>query len=102
MKKTMSVPGVKADEGKPRWSLLPQGVMGDVVAVLEHGAKKYGVDNWQRVEGADHRYYSAAMRHLDAWWSQGEYRDKESGLPHLSHAICCLLFLAWQDRQDGR
>ena len=38
----------------------------------------------------------ACHRHLQAWWS-GERLDKESGLPHLAHAVCCLLFLMWGD-----
>ena len=38
------------------------------------------------------RYVKAAFRHLIAY-SQGEVNDKESGLPHLAHLGCCVLFL---------
>jgi hypothetical protein len=88
--------GQKHDEGKPRWDLLPYGPLADVVAVLTHGAKKYADDNWQKVPGAKRRYFRAGMGHLIAWWS-GEKHDTESGLPHLAHAVCCLLFLLWYD-----
>ena len=64
---------------------------------MEFGAAKYGQDNWQRVPEARQRYFDAAMRHLLAWWD-GERLDAESGLPHLAHAGCCILFLLWADR----
>jgi hypothetical protein len=73
----------------------------DIVRVLEHGAKKYSPDNWKQVGNAHQRYYDAAMRHLDAW-KAGQVIDRESRLPHLAHAACCLLFLAWFDRQNRR
>jgi hypothetical protein len=94
--------GSKLDQGKLRWSLLPMVPVEQVLGVLEYGAAKYSVDNWQRVEGARTRYYDAALRHLMRWWA-GETVDPESGLPHLAHAACCLLFLLWfeQARAEG-
>lgn len=86
--------GTKADKGKPRWSLLPIGVMRDIIAVLEHGAVKYSVGNWQHVDEPGRRYYDAAMRHIDAR-ADGEKNDPDSGLPHLAHAIASLMFLMW-------
>lgn len=86
-------PGRKDDAGKPRWSLIPPRVLGEVLGVLEFGAKRYGVDNWKNVPNSRTRYYDAAMRHITAWW-EGEGRDPDSGMPHLAHAICCLLFLS--------
>jgi hypothetical protein len=88
--------GTKLDQTKPRWSLLPSGTIDQVIAVLEFGAKKYAVNGWTDVPNAKTRYYDAAMRHLDAWY-RGEKNDEESGLPHLAHAACCLLFLMWFD-----
>lgn len=40
---------------------------------------------------------AAAMRHLAAW-RDGEQLDEESGLPHLAHALCCIVFLRELDR----
>ena len=86
--------GRKDDSGKAPWHLLPWCAVREVVAVLAFGAGKYGPNNWQQVEGAQDRYFSAAQRHLVAW-REGERLDAESGLPHLAHAACCLLFLLW-------
>lgn len=84
--------GQKHDGGKLRWDLLPPEATEAVVKVLTHGAQKYGPENWRNVEEPRRRYYAAAMRHLNAW-RQGFEADPDSGLPHLAHAICCLLFL---------
>jgi len=83
----------KSDSGKPRPSLLPAGALLDVVAVLEHGAKKYGVDNWRKVDD-NRRYLDAAMRHMLAVMADSlDAEDGDSGLPHLAHAACSILFL---------
>lgn len=91
--------GRKDDSNKPRYSLLPTGTVNQVVQVMEYGAVKYDPGNWKLVENARTRYYDAAMRHIDDWWN-GSTTDSESGLPHLAHAICCLLFLMWFDDQE--
>lgn len=89
--------GRKHDSNKPRYSLLPTGTVNQVIQVLEYGAVKYEIDNWQHVPSARTRYYDAAMRHIDDWWNGSEI-DEESSLPHLAHAICCLLFLLWFEK----
>lgn len=92
----MGKPGRKDDAGKPRWSLLPWGAVGQVVDVLGFGARKYGDRNWERVPGWRARYFDAAQRHMLAWWA-GERIDRESGMPHLAHATTCLLMLLARD-----
>ncbi len=84
--------GKKYDTGKARWDLIPFRVIALVVQVMTFGASKYGANNWQALEDAEGRYFAACMRHLSAW-RLGERTDPESGLPHLSHALCCLVFL---------
>lgn len=91
--------GTKLDAQKPRMTLLPKGALASIVAVLEFGAKRYGVGNWQHVAEARTRYFDAAQRHLWAWWD-GTRVDSDSGLPHLAHAACSLLFLLWFDAQE--
>ncbi len=91
--------GVKHDAEKPRWDLLPFTELEDVVEVLTVGAKKYSPNNWKKVPDAKNRYIAAALRHISAR-CQDEIYDREDGLSHTAHAICCLLFLSWFDRKD--
>jgi len=84
--------GVKYDNGKPQWSLLPFKALTQVVEVLTYGAKKYSPDNWKKVPNAKQRYIDAGFRHFTAYAS-GEKHDPETGKHHLAHAICCLLYL---------
>ena len=57
--------GRKDDAGKRPWHLLP----------------------WESAG-----LIGATIRHLTAWRS-GERLDPESGLPHLAHAACSVLFM---------
>lgn len=92
--------GRKDDSAKIRYSLLPVGTVNQVVQVLEYGAStKYEINNWQKVPSARTRYYDAAMRYIDACFN-GDLKDDETGLPHLAHAICCLMFLMWFDDEQ--
>lgn len=86
------VAGVKYDNDKPQWSLVPFKAMREVVDVLTYGAKKYAPDNWKKVPDAKRRYIDAAFRHLTSYAS-GEKLDNETGKSHLAHAMCCLLYL---------
>lgn len=84
---------VKHDSAKPRLSLLNLPFLEEVAHVMDHGAKKYGLDNYM---GADpdpvNRFVSAAMRHLWAFLD-GEVLDPDSGLPHLAHAAANAMIL---------
>jgi len=93
--------GVKYDQNKPQWSLLPFEALEEVVEVLTSGAKKYAPDNWKFVPDADARYMDAAFRHM-AQYMQGEQHDEETGNNHLAHAVCCLLFKLWFDRKTEK
>jgi hypothetical protein len=84
--------GRKDDAQKPMWNLLPFKALAQVVGVLTYGARKYAPENWRKVANPRERYFAAALRHLVAW-KGGEKIDPESGLSHLGHALCCLLFL---------
>ena len=92
--------GPKYDAGKLRWSLLPLGTVLQIVKVLEYGAKKYHVASWKQVPEGRTRYYDAACRHIESWFN-GERNDPETGLHHLAHAACNLLFLIWKDDNES-
>jgi hypothetical protein len=89
--------GRKYDQEKPRYDLVPWECMDDVAKVLAFGSIKYEPDNWMKVKGARWRYLAAAFRHLVAR-ARGEINDPETGLTHIAHCICCLLFLGWFDK----
>lgn len=95
----LTAAGVKHDGGKPDWTLFPFSAAEQIVRVLEFGAKKYARDNWQKVPDAEQRYLAAALRHLIAHQG-GEVNDPESGLPHLAHAGCCVLFALWFEGKE--
>ena len=83
--------GKKFDGGKPPMWLLPGESLAQVAFVLEHGAVKYGTHNW-RGGMSWSRLLSACLRHVFAF-CRGEDLDPETGINHLAHACCCLLFL---------
>jgi hypothetical protein len=88
--------GRKFDGGKLEYGLLPPLALEETVKVLTFGAQKYDRDNWQKVPDSKRRYFDALQRHVWAW-KTGEQIDQESGIHHLAHAMCCLMFLYEHD-----
>lgn len=84
--------GRKFDAGKLDYTLVPFEAVEEIIKVLMFGAQKYDRNNWKLVDNAQQRYLAAAFRHLAAY-NKGEPVDSETGLSHLAHAGCCLLFL---------
>lgn len=91
--------GMKFDNAKPDYSLMPFAALDEVVKVLTYGADKYDRFNWEKVER--HRYEAAALRHMSAYM-QGEKYDPETGINHLAHAMCSLLFLTEFDLKSEK
>lgn len=88
--------GRKFDAGKADWLLMPWEALGSVVRVLQYGERTYGRDNWRKVE--KHRYVKAAFRHLIAYAKDPSAKDPDTGESHLSHLVCCALFLLELDK----
>lgn len=96
----------KYDIGKTRWDKVPFDILEGLAKVTTYGANKYkenpDILNWKKVEDGYNRYFSALMRHLIAD-RKGEYLDKESGLPHMSHAmfnVVCLAYFSEKNNGD--
>lgn len=85
--------GVKADDGKLPYHLVPGDALEEIIKVLDFGAKKYAAENWRKGMKWS-RVWGAVMRHLWAWW-RGQDKDPETGLSHLAHAGCGIFFLIW-------
>lgn len=85
--------GKKFDAGKPAHDLLPFEALDEIAKVLSFGEKKYAAGNW--ANGIQiRRLLSAAYRHMGQF-NSGEDVDPESGISHLAHAACNLLFAIW-------
>jgi hypothetical protein len=91
--------GRKFDGGKLQYGLIPPLALRETVKVLTYGAEKYEPDNWRRVPDGPRRYFDAAQRHLWAY-KKGELNDEETGINHLAHAICCLMFMLDLDESE--
>lgn len=84
----------KADNGKPRLTLVPREILWAIAKVRSYGCKKYpdgGTENWRKVEAC--RYRDAAFRHFLAYLDDPESVDEESGLKHLAHLATNIAFL---------
>lgn len=86
--------GVKYDDGKPRWALMPAYSLEEVAKVYTFGATKYADNNWRKGMLWS-RTFSAIMRHAWAFW-RGETLDPETGLHHMAHcAFGCLTLIEY-------
>jgi len=95
--------GIKYDGDKVPVELIPYDAVYEVGKVLKFGAKKYDSWNWYKGMKTT-RLLAAALRHI--WkYMRGYDLDAESGLPHLAHALCCLMFsmqFYLEGREDDR
>lgn len=86
---------IKFDTNKADWSMMPWDSVEEILKVLEFGKQKYSAWNWSQGEGFKYsRVFNSLLRHLFAWF-RGEDNDPESGLSHLAHAGCNVLFLIY-------
>ena len=91
MTKLPSPVALKADDEKIRMELLSPVALEAIAKVMTFGAQKYTDHNWRKGFKWS-RLIGAALRHLMAFM-KGEDKDPESGLPHLAHLGCCVMFL---------
>ena len=84
--------GLKFDNDKLLYSLIPPETTKALAEVLTFGAKKYAPGNWAKVENGEERYLNALFRHLEAYRS-GEDLDPESIFSHLAHCMCNIAFI---------
>lgn len=82
--------GRKDDGNKIQMELLSPLWLFGVGRVLTFGAKKYAAHNWRKGIVMS-RLLGACLRHIFAFLN-GEDNDPESGICHLHHASCCLMF----------
>lgn len=83
--------GRKDDSEKPPMELLSSIALVEIAKVMGKGRDKYGAHNWRKGIIWS-RVFGAALRHIFAWVG-GTTEDSETGLNHLAHAACCIMFL---------
>lgn len=94
--------GMKFDNFKLEYSLLPIDALEEEIKVLMIGAEKYLPNNWQKVDNGVVRYINAAYRHLGEIVKLlnenknleeiAKLKDNDSGLHVLAHAACDIHF----------
>lgn len=97
---TLNDQTIKADNGKPKLSLVPPEIIRNIARIREYGNNKYplgGKDNWKEVE--PDRYKDALFRHLLAYLEDPNGVDEESQLPHLWHLACNVAFLCELEKE---
>ena len=101
VQRVMSVgEAVNYDGGKPAIGLVPPEAIFALGEVLSAGAEKYASRNWE-LGMAYSRMFGSAQRHLWAYWG-GEEIDEETGLSHLSLALCRIaMLIAYRERGIG-
>ena len=102
MKELLKTEGVKLDQGKLQYELIPPELLEATAEILTFGAKKYAPRNWELGMNWS-RVFGSLMRHLWAWWNPlVDDKDPETGKSHLWHASCCIAFLiAYEQRGVG-
>lgn len=82
---------MKKDAGKPRMELIDWGFVEETARVLGFGAAKYEANGWRKGMQVT-RVIGSMFRHMIAF-AMGQDKDPESGLSHLGHVGCNLMFL---------
>ena len=92
---------MKNDTKKNRLELIEPKFIEGLGAVLTFGAEKYEAYNWVNASSTEdiERIKGALMRHWFAYMD-GERLDPETGLSHLHHISCNLMFLDYFDRSQ--
>jgi hypothetical protein len=81
------------NDSKRQWNLMHLPSFEPMVQVLEYGAKKYSPNQWKKGFPIT-EIYDSLMRHMIAFMN-GEDNDPESGLPHIGHIQCNIMFMAY-------
>lgn len=87
---------MKEKQGKLPYELIPFECIDKLAEVLGFGATKYPLYSWKKADKDD--FVAAAFRHMSQY-RQGVRFDDESGLHHLAHAMCNVVFALWHETQ---
>ncbi len=86
--------GVKYDDGKLRFDLIPPLAMAEFARVYTIGAKKYEDRNWEKGLKWG-RVFRALIAHAFKWWA-GEKRDPDGQHPLASVMWCAATLMQYE------
>lgn len=93
---------IKYDNFKTDWAILPLGPLEEIARVLSFGEQKYARGNYALGEGLAYtRVINSLLRHTTQFM-RGEDLDPETGLSHLAHAGCNILFLLYYEQNKDK
>jgi hypothetical protein len=96
--------GVKFDDEKPRFDLIPPEAITELAKLMTMGAKKYDDRNWEKGMRWG-RTFAALNRHLWKFWN-GQEIDPETGVHHMVaviwNAVALYTFVARGIGEDDR
>lgn len=84
--------GLRYNQNKLPHHLISPFAMDELARVLQKGAEKYALRNWEQGLKWD-ECVGSLMRHVNAW-RRGEEVDPETGLSHMAHVLCNAMFLS--------
>jgi|GEM_PF-1523571 len=92
--------GLRYDDGKARYDLIPPEALEALAHHYRLGAAKYADRNWERGMKWG-RCFGSLMRHCWAFW-RGETHDKETGSHHMIAAAWnCIALFTYDERKIG-
>lgn len=99
--------GLKFDQDKLDWSVIPLQVLEPLIEVFMAGEKKYGFLNClKRFENGDRRFFAAAMRHSVECQFAPLSKDEETDCYHEAQAAWNHLMRLYHarkaDNESGR
>lgn len=83
--------GIRYNQGKIRYDLLPPHAIEQLAKILTMGANKYADRNWEK--GMNWTSTVASLKRHLAAFEKGEDKDPESGLLHMAHIMCNAAFI---------
>lgn len=90
--------GIKHDEGKPDWSLVPLSFIRPLIAVFAWGERTYGYENWKKdFDNEQRRFIASIKRHLEEVEENGPLatNEKDGGVYHAAQIAWNALRLLW-------
>lgn len=83
--------GLRFNNDKDRYDLVPDSAIQGIAKVLTFGAKKYAPNNWRL--GMNWSMITSSLKRHMAAIDRGEDYDQESGLMHVDHVLTNAAFL---------